>query len=530
MARFCSRCGKKIGFFEEDFDNMHYNCYLEKKAEDDRLREEEKIRKLEEQKRIEEERKAKLQREEEERKAKLEREEKERIKKEKEDEKKRIQETLRQQAIQRREKQKLQKEKEREKQKIQREKEEKKLEKLRKDKLKNEKKLQNVKRTLKENPFILLTYFEIYSYSKFIKNLTKNNFSDVFFKVLENVTLSLEKEKFVAKINNINFIKKVINEILPNNIDNIYATSSPIDSDTIEKAINYSFLMDYLKDCNPDFYVPKYSSLEEEILADLELKHRYIFDYNRSNDKIILFSYCYYYSILIIYLLIISNDIKKFKNNKDLYKIYSGLISTSINNKYIIDKLYKMYYSFYKDTFSTELSYLDFENIFNFNKLNEMLFQKKFTDNSLKKIKEQLSDFNNINEHTELIQKLVINSIKEKNLDIDKINNNLIRIYYVNLLENIIDNYTTNNLLEIIESLERNIKNTYDCIIAIKLENEKERLLNGDFSIEIELHKQELEYENLQNGYEFEEYVAKLYKMLGYTIEEVTKKSGDQRS
>ena len=42
------------------------------------------------------------------------------------------------------------------------------------------------------------------------------------------------------------------------------------------------------------------------------------------------------------------------------------------------------------------------------------------------------------------------------------------------------------------------------------------------------MKKQAVEYSNIQNGYEFEEYVANLYKKLGYRIEEVTKKSGDQ--
>ena len=59
---------------------------------------------------------------------------------------------------------------------------------------------------------------------------------------------------------------------------------------------------------------------------------------------------------------------------------------------------------------------------------------------------------------------------------------------------------------------------------------ERERLLKGDFSKEKAMQKQEVEYSNVQNGYEFEEYVANLYRKLGYTIEEVTKKSGDQRS
>ena len=37
-----------------------------------------------------------------------------------------------------------------------------------------------------------------------------------------------------------------------------------------------------------------------------------------------------------------------------------------------------------------------------------------------------------------------------------------------------------------------------------------------------------LDYSNITNGYEFESFVANLYKTLGYNILDVTSKSGDQ--
>lgn len=66
MARFCKKCERKLGFFEEDFDGMCKDCYdesieeerkrlEEKKAK--RIREEEEKRRLEEKKRLEEKRK-----------------------------------------------------------------------------------------------------------------------------------------------------------------------------------------------------------------------------------------------------------------------------------------------------------------------------------------------------------------------------------------------------------------------------------------------------------------------------------------
>ena len=64
MARYCSKCSKKFGFFEEGFDGMCKNCY-DKKLEEERIRiqreqeekEREERRRIEEQKRKEEERK-----------------------------------------------------------------------------------------------------------------------------------------------------------------------------------------------------------------------------------------------------------------------------------------------------------------------------------------------------------------------------------------------------------------------------------------------------------------------------------------
>ena len=77
------------------------------------------------------------------------------------------------------------------------------------------------------------------------------------------------------------------------------------------------------------------------------------------------------------------------------------------------------------------------------------------------------------------------------------------------------------NMQKIYNTLSQDLKKR-------ELLKEKERILNGDMSKEIELQKLELDFSNIQNGYEFEEYVANLYKKMGYTIEEVTKKSGDQ--
>ena len=96
------------------------------------------------------------------------------------------------------------------------------------------------------------------------------------------------------------------------------------------------------------------------------------------------------------------------------------------------------------------------------------------------------------------------------------------------------NDFEFSHIITLLGSLEVTAKTFYDMSISkrnkIEAEKERERLLNGDMSKEREIQKQAVEYSNVQNGYEFEEYIANLYRKLGYKIEEVTKKSGDQRS
>ena len=47
MARYCSQCNRKIGFFEEDFDGMCKSCFEEKQKQEE-LRRQEEIRKKQE--------------------------------------------------------------------------------------------------------------------------------------------------------------------------------------------------------------------------------------------------------------------------------------------------------------------------------------------------------------------------------------------------------------------------------------------------------------------------------------------------
>ena len=87
---------------------------------------------------------------------------------------------------------------------------------------------------------------------------------------------------------------------------------------------------------------------------------------------------------------------------------------------------------------------------------------------------------------------------------------------------------------EILKQMSKQIQNMKEQKEIENAKKERDRLLKGDFSVELKTKRLreelELSTDKIKNGFEFEEYVANLYKKLGYRIEEVTKKSGDQRS
>ncbi len=82
MARFCSKCNRKIGFFEEDFEGICKSCYEENLRKEGRRIQDEKFRKIIEDRVEKEKQDKKEQRDEQEEKREKEREEQRKCEKE----------------------------------------------------------------------------------------------------------------------------------------------------------------------------------------------------------------------------------------------------------------------------------------------------------------------------------------------------------------------------------------------------------------------------------------------------------------
>lgn len=219
--------------------------------------------------------------------------------------------------------------------------------------------------------------------------------------------------------------------------------------------------------------------------------------------------------------MLFNKEIINFKKQLELYQMYNSLIDTIDDKEYIVNKVFDMYKNFYASTFSKNVTKTELKEIIQ--NINRQKEYKEYRENFFNRnndviLKIPYIDNNSLNRFIKLIEKTTyFKGIN--NLDID------IFSYTINSLTYKVSekekNFILENVYKIFNKLNKDLEKQ-------KLIKEKERLLKGDMSKEVEMRKQAVEYSNVQNGYEFEEYVANLYRKLGYTIEEVTKKSGDQ--
>lgn len=227
-------------------------------------------------------------------------------------------------------------------------------------------------------------------------------------------------------------------------------------------------------------------------------------------DQIYEILYIYYfYTLLIVYYIYFNKIVDIIINNSELYNIYKKLKNEIHNENYIIQKLYPIYNSLYKDEYDITF---DDENEF------KLLIE---TINDKEKIVEK-DDFIDINSSILSINiNKFVNSTNDDELAfkvIDEINSNIVS--YKKYL-------SINDVLDILIYSKKYI----DIINEVKKQQalkEKERILNGCFEEEKKINNNLLDYSNITNGYDFEAFVANVYKMLGYNVEGVTSKSGDQ--
>lgn len=491
MARYCSKCNRKFGFFEEDFDGMCKNCY-------DEVQRQEKIRKQEEVK--------KRQRQlEEERKKIKEKEENRRREEQKKLEEKRKNEEIKKQ----------------------------------KEKLELEEKTKYICTIIsKYDNFVIAVANTLEVVSVGLKELLefgeklcfdiKTCEGESIYTDLKNKTIDWNTKMFQSVISSLPL------QVEYEDVEKLYTLEN------FKKFVfNFNDTLKIKKENIEQYNILKFSLYKEEILAnDFINIEKSLANYNNSLDSIIHsanmsfnyefakqceenkklnalnFVYSLYVS-LIYELLVFDKNIEILKSDEELNTIFKNLIKSQSNKDYIANKLYELCSNLYKDKFIGMQSKKTFEII------TTILIKKAISD----KLDESIKTYYEITKENE-------KNIKYEQLS-EEINKDVFKTIEIHFLKSISTNIEFEEFIKKICFLFETAKSDYDLAIQKMneriAEKEKERLLNGDFSKEIEIQKQEVEYSNVQNGYEFEEYVANLYRKLGYTIEKVTKKSGDQR-
>lgn len=525
MAKFCNKCNKKIGFFENVYDGLCLQCYNieieneRKKKEEKNIKIEEEVKRINREKRLEELR------------------------------------LIKENSIKEKIKMKSTYE-------------------LLKTQINNDVNLYwiyiNMEKSLERLSFETKDnndHSAIFNISDLESELENKAYKEDKSIFLETVCKYLSNTKETYNIIDVKEAfknKKIFVEIVnkyskPQNNDewqatyNYYSTNETYDSkdeldallsECIAKSNEYISSFFYGLDRKMDFDSQKTYHTFNTILISA-IKSNFKYKYNLFN---IVQLYCYSYIFCYIFAILK----KTFKINDELYSIFKKLISKQdLDNDYIFSKLYPMYINIYNNMFDEILEKNEFRILLNAERKRNMFleFGKEcsfiyISNAKLLEYKSKIKELNNkINKK---FSEYSLENIEELKSEIIEIFNNIDFEYFTEITKiiSIYPSYEEGLYTEIIISLgnyipeqlyfyflynkdkyANNIKKRYSKIIA---EKERDRYLKDNYDLEDNIVEDKYSYNNIQNGYEFEEYVANIYRKLGYSIEEVTKKSGDQ--
>lgn len=376
----------------------------------------------------------------------------------------------------------------------------------------------HIQKNLSKYGWLIYLYNKFFSCDiSFLNNRIKQKYNTPFKlikKIIDEFCVEIKYREFSLEniiniFSNNKFFNIVIAECMDNwdfNPDNTYINST-LDIYMKQESIdNYLFLRmsDYALNDN-----------------DSKLSNReYNISYTDSEEC--RFFAIYHITFMLLYATKFCDYFNDFEANEELSSMHINLLKQDVDIKYIIEKLYNIYENCYISTFDKKLDKDEFKILLI---LEEDNIHLKSTVDSLTKyfipIKSKIQN-GNIDEYYKEIDINGVNNV----LNESKSNKSVLlclTLFYI------LDDIQYEQLLEYVFNANKIYNNLEKTTNEIQAQKDKERFLNGDFSKEVEMQKQEVEYLNVQNGYEFEEYVANLYRKLGYTIEEVTKKSGDQR-
>ena len=222
-----------------------------------------------------------------------------------------------------------------------------------------------------------------------------------------------------------------------------------------------------------------------------------------------ILSIYYYYAMLLAYYAYLNKVIETEIKNSELYSIYLKLDSEVHNDNYIVEKMFPIYNSLYKNAF--DIIFED-EESFGFlikviNDKERVVEKEDYTNIENNILNIDMNKYLNIQDDNELFYNIM-----------NEINTNIISYKKYLSVDDIFDIYI----------YDKKYIDLYNTIKKRQALREKERILNGNFTNERAFINSALDYSKISNGYEFEAFVANLYRMLGYNVIDITSKSGDQ--
>ena len=211
-------------------------------------------------------------------------------------------------------------------------------------------------------------------------------------------------------------------------------------------------------------------------------------------------------------------------NHTDMMKMNQNLKDSAIDKSYRYEKLFEMYGKFYsRDVVGintlTELSdamiFVDNKAVFSNNGDYYLEFLRTVIPDVLYKeysVKEVLLCLNNPQ-----LREKAKSSIYAKGVNLS---------LYIALAKHIAKDYDIEQMLLLILDCFFIVEELNKLQSEYEIEQERQRLLNGDMSYEKDLLGKKLSLSNVKTGTDFEEYLSYIFSKLGYEVEP-TKASGD---
>ena len=358
------------------------------------------------------------------------------------------------------------------------------------------------------------SFFEMYSTKKNCFNLFAIGLYESIEKGMKKSTI-INIDKYLKPKFIINFINSKVNVLLFKSYLNSYGINAVLDKINIYNEV-YKYYLTY-----------DYLSLMDGIIDGL-------FD-DIDEEKRTYLSLLYSYHLALALNIVI-------RLNRNVTEIIQGDIKTIVNNlresysvddNDILDKVYPIYIEYKEDDLQT-LEKIEFKGVLNIylnNDDNGLDRFFKIYEESLEIFSKEVQE-NSLN-LTESIENMLINMDVGLYFNRDMIIQNQERYYY-----EIFVNDLMYYLYRIIPTkhIETAFGNDFKNMLVDTLYEkdrkehvrlERDRLLKGDLSKEVDYYNDKLSFDSITTGYDFEEYLKTIFDKHGYYVE-VTKRSCDQ--